>query len=93
MELDAGITEIFVYTDLIESHCVGDSYAPFLRIIPCMDEKNQQIVKHYETPLYFPLRKKFIDTIEIEFKTTAGKNITFTGAKTFVILSFRRKKL
>lgn len=93
LELDAGITEIFVYTDLIESHRVGDSFAPLLRIIPCMDEKNHQIVKHYETPLYFPLRKNFIDTIEIELKTITGKNITFTGGKTFVILSFRRKKL
>lgn len=93
LELHAGITEIFVYTDLIESHRVGDSYAPLLRIIPCMDEKNQQIVKNYETPLYFPLRKNFIDTIEIELKTTTGKNVTFSGGKTYVILSFRRKKL
>lgn len=92
LELDAGITEIFVYSDLIESHHVGDSYVPLLRIIPCLNEKNDQIVKHYETPLYFPLRKNFVDTVEIELKTVMGRNIIFTGGKTFVILSFRRKK-
>lgn len=93
LELNAGISEIFVYTDIIESHRVGDTFAPLLRIIPCMDEKNQQIVKYYETPLYFPLRKSFIDTIEIELKSVTGKNITFTGGKSCIILSFRRKKL
>lgn len=92
LELNGGITEIFIYTDLIESHRVGDAYVPLLRIIPCMNEKNDQIVKHYETPLYFPLRKHFVDTIEIELKTITGRSIIFTGGKTFVLLSFRRKK-
>lgn len=92
LELNGGITEIFIYTDLIESHRVGDTYVPLLRIIPCMNEKNDQIVKHYEPPVYFPLRKHFVDTIEIELKTIAGRSIIFTGGKTFVLLSFRRKK-
>lgn len=56
-------------------------------------KKNDQIVKHYETPLYFPLRKHFVDTIEIELKTITGRSIIFTGGKTFVLLSFRRKNL
>lgn len=92
LELDAGITEIFVYSDLVESHHVGDTYAPVLRIIPCMNEKNAQIVKHYEKPLYFPLRSNFVNTIDIELKTSSGKSITFMGGKTFILLSFRRRK-
>lgn len=91
LELDGGISEIFVYSDLIESHHVGDSYAPLLRVIPCMNEKNEQIVKHYEKPIYFPLKNNFIDTIEIELKTSSGKDIIFTGGKTLILLSFRRK--
>lgn len=92
LELDAGISEIFVYSDLIESHHVGDSYAPLLRVIPCMNEKNEQIVKHYETPIYFPLKSNFVDTIEIELKTSSGKDIIFTGGKTLILLSFRRRE-
>lgn len=92
LELNAGITEIFVYSDLIESHHIGDTFAPLLRIIPCMNEKNEQIVKHYEKPIYFPLRNNFVDTIEMELRTASGKNITFMGGKTFVLLSFRRNK-
>ncbi|GFS58469.1 uncharacterized protein NPIL_219511 [Nephila pilipes] len=36
VELDGGITEIYVYSDIIESHFVGDTIAPLLRIIPVM---------------------------------------------------------
>ena len=92
LELDAGITEILVYSDVIASHHVGDTNVPLLRIIPCMNEKNEQIVKHYEKPIYFPVRKQFIETIEIELRTSAGKKITFMGGKTIACLSFRRKK-
>lgn len=92
LELDAGITEIFVYTDLIESHHVGDTYAPLLRIIPCMNEKKEQIVKQYDTPIYFSLRKNFVDTIQLELKTITGSNIIFTGGKTHALLSFRRRE-
>ncbi|GBM35044.1 hypothetical protein AVEN_240393-1 [Araneus ventricosus] len=39
LDLSGGITEIFVDSDLVESHHVGDSFAQFLRFIPCMNEK------------------------------------------------------
>ena len=81
------------FTDIIASHNVGDTVFPLLRVIPCANEKEEQIVKHYDTPLYFPLSKKYIETIEIELKSSSGHNITFTGGKTLVVLSFRRKKL
>ncbi|GFR14998.1 uncharacterized protein TNCT_127081 [Trichonephila clavata] len=66
LELDGGITEIYVYSDIIESHFVGDTIAPLLRIIPVMSTKEDQIVLNYQRPLYFPLRKNYIDCIEIE---------------------------
>ena len=91
LELDAGISEIFVYSDIVSSSHVGDSYAPLLRIIPCSNEKGEQIVKHYETPIYFPLRKHFFDSVEIELGSASGEKIVFSGGKTIVCLSFRRK--
>lgn len=93
LELDAGITEVFVYTDVISNQFVGDTLSPLLRIIPCMTEKSDQIVKTYQRPLYFPLRKHFIETIQIDLKTSSGNNIVFSGGKTYVVLSFRRRKM
>ncbi|KAF8784262.1 hypothetical protein HNY73_009966 [Argiope bruennichi] len=93
LDLSAGITEIFIYSDLVQSHHVGDSFAPLLRIIPCMNEKEDQIVKYYDRPLYFPVRKTYIETVLIELKTSFATDITLSGGKTYVILSFRRKPI
>lgn len=93
LALDAGITEIYVYTDLISSHHVGDAFAPLLRVVPTRSETSDEIVKQYDRPLYFPLKNKFLETILIELRTGFGEKITFTSGKTHVVLSFRRKKL
>ncbi|KAF8790008.1 hypothetical protein HNY73_005096 [Argiope bruennichi] len=93
LDISGGITEIFIYSDLVQSHHVGDSFAPLLRIIPCINEKEDQIVKYYDRPLYFPVRKTFIETIQIELKTSFATDITINGGKTYAILPFRRKPI
>ena len=92
LELNAGITEIFVYTDIIESHHVGDVSAPLLRVIPLSGEKDEQIVRIYNNPIYFPVKKKYIETIEIELRNSSGNNITFVSGKTILVLSFRERE-
>ncbi|GFR19218.1 uncharacterized protein TNCT_308721 [Trichonephila clavata] len=91
LELDGGITEIYVYTDIIESHFVGDTIAPLLRIIPVISTKEDQIVINYQRPLYFPLRQNYIDCIEVELKSSSGDGIIFTSGKSLLVLSFRRR--
>ncbi|GFV79349.1 uncharacterized protein TNCV_272261 [Trichonephila clavipes] len=81
LELDGGITEIYIYSDIIESHFVGDTTAPLLRIIPVMSAKDQ-IVVNYQRPSYFLLRNNYIDCIEIELKSSSGDGIIFTSGKT-----------
>lgn len=93
LQLDAGITEIYVYSDLISSHHVGDTFAPLLRVVPTRSAETDEIVKQYDRPLYFPLKNKFTETILMELRTGFGEQITFTSGKTHAVLSFRRKKL
>ncbi|GFR03771.1 uncharacterized transposon-derived protein F54H12.3 [Trichonephila clavata] len=88
LELDGGITEIYVCTDIIESHFVGDTIAPLLRIIPAMSTKEDQIVINYQRPLYLPLRQNYIDCIEVELKSSSGDGIIFTSGKSLLVLSF-----
>ncbi|GFR34060.1 uncharacterized protein TNCT_592361, partial [Trichonephila clavata] len=92
LELDGGITEIYVYSDIIESHFVGDTIAPLLRIIPVMSTKEDQIVLKLPKTAVFPLRKNYIDCIEIELKSSSGDGIIFyEREKTLLVLSFRRR--
>ncbi|XP_023240160.1 uncharacterized protein LOC111638645 [Centruroides sculpturatus] len=90
IELSAGISEIFIYSNIVASHRVGDITAPLLRVIPVMGEKSDQIVRVYQSPLYLPLRRNYIDTIEIELRTASGKEIVFFGGKTLLVLSFKQ---
>ncbi|GFQ65897.1 uncharacterized protein TNCT_203931 [Trichonephila clavata] len=46
LELRAGITEIYVYCDIVSESLVGDSSASILKIIPVGNENSDQIVKY-----------------------------------------------
>ncbi|GFX44078.1 uncharacterized protein TNCV_4118741 [Trichonephila clavipes] len=56
LELRAGITEVYVYCDIIAPSLVGDSLASILKIIPVANEQNEQIVKNFSVPLYFRVK-------------------------------------
>ncbi|XP_023238842.1 uncharacterized protein LOC111637567 [Centruroides sculpturatus] len=90
IEMSAGISEIFIYSNIISSHHVGDITAPLLRVTPVMGEKEDQIFRVYSTPLYFPVKKNYIDSIEIELRSAGGKEIVFFGGKTLLVLSFKQ---
>ncbi|GFY22032.1 uncharacterized protein TNCV_3296761 [Trichonephila clavipes] len=91
LELRAGITEVYVYCNIISSSLVGDVSAPILKIIPIANEYKEQIVKQFTVPLYFPVKKHHFDVIEIELVTSSGTPIKFLSGKTNIVLSFRRK--
>lgn len=93
LELSAGITEIYVYTDIVSSSLVGDVSASILKIIPIGNESGNQIVKYFPVPIYFPLKKHYFDTIEIEFKTSTGSRLKFLSGKSYLVLSFRKKMI
>ncbi|GFV21548.1 uncharacterized protein TNCV_5121351 [Trichonephila clavipes] len=91
LELRAGITEVYVYCDIIAPSLVGDSLASILKIIPVANEQNEQIVKNFSVPLYFRVKKQFFDVIEIEMRTSSGTPIKFISGKSNLVLSFRKK--
>ncbi|GBN48600.1 hypothetical protein AVEN_223525-1 [Araneus ventricosus] len=91
LELRAGITEVYVYCDIVSPSLVGDSLASILKIIPVANEHSEQIVKNFSVPLYFRVKKQFFDVIEIEMRTSSGTPIKFISGKTNLVLSFRKK--
>ncbi|GFU26637.1 uncharacterized protein NPIL_138801 [Nephila pilipes] len=72
LELRAGITEIYVYCDIVAPSLVLDSLASILKIIPIANEHNEQIVKNSFVPLYFRVKKQFFDSVELILKTSSG---------------------
>lgn len=93
LELTAGITEIYVYCDIIMPTLIGDSLSSILKVIPIANERDEQIVKHFTIPLYFKVKNQHFDTIEIEMRTSSGTPIKFISGKSSLVLSFRKKSL
>jgi len=93
IELSAGITEVYVYTDIIEPSLLGHAFAPILKIVPIANEKSDQIVKYFSVPLYFKVKKQHFDTIKIELRTSRGTPIQFISGKSSLVLNFRKRNL
>lgn len=82
LDLSSGLTEVFVYCDLVEASLLGHAFAPILKIVPIANEKSEQIVKYFSVPLYFKVKKQHFDTINIELRTIRGTPIQFISGKT-----------
>lgn len=60
--------QLFVYSDIIEPHVVGDSLTPLLRVVSAENaELNTNIVKTYNTLQYFPLLSFRLDTLLVRY--------------------------
>jgi hypothetical protein len=86
---------IYVYSDIVEPHIVGDVRAPLLRIvkIPSVKVHGLSAVATYDSPYYMPLGKREFSQIEIELRDVAGNLLPFTKGTSIVTLHFKRDAL
>lgn len=61
--VNVGMYNIFVYTDIVDHQTVGDSYVPLLRIVHISRPNNHMITNTYDRPHYLRLCKTHIDSI------------------------------
>jgi len=81
------IESVYVYCDLVEHVPVGDT-TMLLRIVNRMSKRG--VHETCNPPLYIPLQKKCLDTVEINLMTDTGLAVPFRFGKSFVVLEFRR---
>lgn len=82
---------LFIYCDKLEYQLVGDTRAPLLATIPVYPCVKRPLV--FEAPIrlsYAPVRKGYINDIEISILDDTGKQIIFKEGKIFLKLHFRR---
>ena len=91
VDLERGITNIYIYCDLCEHIRVGDTTAPLLRPIAFNAHKYGEMVHmNYVKPMYVPLNKSYINSIEITLCDTAGDVLGFVEGITTAVLHFKR---
>ena len=90
-DLRRGIYSLYVYADICEQSRVGNTTVPLLRTINFNRGTFGETVSYiYNNPIFIPIIKSFIDSIEIIIKDDMGRNIPFEEGKTIITLQFRR---
>ena len=81
---------LFVNTDIIEGHRVGNSMSMNLRTIPLSRGPFGSVqYKSFTNEFFFPVRFSRIERISIKITGENGKDIRFRGGRVFITLKFR----
>ena len=91
VDLNRGLTALYIYCDLCEPQIVGDTLAPLLRIVDIKGKDGETVLKNCNPPQYVPLRKKTLDVIEINICDDTGQ-ISFTSGKLICKLHIRLRQ-
>lgn len=82
---------LFIYTDIIREHFVGDATSRLLRVVP-LSKGNFEKLGHvsFPQPIYYPVRSCKIETINIIMCDESGSQVKFKSGRTFISLHFRK---
>ena len=81
-----------IYTNIISEQYFGDSLAPVLRCINLVQTDENHIVSYFDNPVYVPVNKSLINSINIKIVDLEGNFIQFKDEYAFVILTLHFKK-
>jgi hypothetical protein len=81
---------MYVYSDIVSPHLVGDVQVPLLRVITPSGERGKMTSATFNDPYYLPVARRGFDMIEININNELGKPMPFVSGKSLAILHFRR---
>lgn len=93
--INIGVNQVFVYSDIVEYSIVGHIQAPILRVLPFSSTHLGMTDLHYHREFqnlhYIPVAKSDFDTIEINIRGDTGEPIHFIVGKAMVKLHFKKR--
>ena len=90
--LEGNAHSLYIYSSIVDHQVVGDTTAPLLRVVcPDAEKLGQTVSEKYIKPYYLPVNTSYIDTIDIQIRTTSGHLFPFlSGSPVVVSLHFQR---
>ena len=88
------VHQLFVYTDIITPHPVGDREVPLLKQFSVTNLPDFGSPVDVVPPLvaYYPVNRNPIDAIEIALRDGTGQKIPFTSGRAITTLHFRQRR-
>lgn len=83
---------MFIYTDIIHDHFVGDITSRVLRVVPLEKGEGGDKLGHmsFNNPYYYPVRFNKIEDISIILRDETGNRIKFKNGRVYLSLHFKR---
>ena len=73
-QLEGSAHSLYVYSSVVENQLVGDTVAPLLRVVcPAANQMGEKVTEKYIRPYYVPVNTNYIDTVDIQIRTTTGQ--------------------
>jgi hypothetical protein len=85
---------LYIYSSIVDHQLVGGIVAPLLRVVcPETGKLGQTVSEKYIKPFYLPVSSNYIDTIDVQIRTTSGHLFPFmSGTPVVVSLHFRPRQ-
>jgi hypothetical protein len=90
-DMNAGLYAIYIYCDIVENQIVGNALVPLLAKVPVTGAHDSIVHTVFSQPMYLPLLRQEIETVEVEIKDDTNKLIEFQYGKVLLTLHFRRR--
>ena len=93
VDMKNGFNSIYIYSDLIQPvHVTGHTTEPLLRSVPVQGDHGDMALFQPTHILYFPLRSKQIQTVEVLLATDMGEPVPFKSGKSQITVHIRRTR-
>ncbi len=90
--LFAKLDSIYVYADIVEFQHVGDAMTPLVGIVPIQKRTQESQFFTFNPPLYLPVTKKEIASVNVKLKTPKGEALPFPQFTAGVTCTIRLRK-
>ena len=89
-DIERGMTSLYVYSNVVDSRFVGNSYVPLLRTVPIRSSRFVNEHVEFANIQYLPVAYTDSEVIEIRVCRDNGRTVYFNGGKVIVNLHFRQ---
>ena len=90
-DLDIRSNLLFIYTDLIRDHFVGDTSSQLLRVVP-LSKGEYETIEHvsFSNPYYYKIRSNHVESISVLLCDETGQQLEFKSGRVYMNLHFKK---
>ncbi|KAK2712803.1 hypothetical protein QYM36_011484 [Artemia franciscana] len=81
---------IFVYTDIVQRSCIGNTSAPILRILPRKTTNEEVISYSFQPLIYLDISRQNIEIVHFSFRTEKNNIMPINRGLVSLTVEFRK---